>query len=180
VSSPGNLRHIFTKVAGVSYRNHDGTSRQKIIPRCRAGELLRLEHEPDNPHDINAIRILRQDGGQIGYLPRELAGEVVSRSARGWGYHAVVAGIGRSSDSGLNGASLLLVITNDDVGDDAVRVYAARVLGGERAAVQPRPDRTARRLPHWDDKEPASHAMLWIAGVAIVTGIGFGWALFFR
>jgi hypothetical protein len=57
--------------------------------------LLVLEHEPDNPYDINAIRVLRQNGEQIGYLEREFAGEVVSRSAKGRRYHAVIAGIGR-------------------------------------------------------------------------------------
>jgi HIRAN domain-containing protein len=42
-----------------------------------------LEHEPDNPRDINAIRVLRKTGEQVGYLERELAGEVVFRSRPG-------------------------------------------------------------------------------------------------
>ena len=77
------LDHFFGHVAGERHRNEDGSDRQAIIRRCRVGELLVLEHEPDNPHDINTIRVLRQNGEQIGYLEREFAGEVVSRSAKG-------------------------------------------------------------------------------------------------
>ena len=78
-----SLEHFFGHVAGESHRNADGSDRRAIIPRCRVGDLLVLEHEPDNPHDINAIRVLRQNGEQIGYLEWEFAGEVVSRSAKG-------------------------------------------------------------------------------------------------
>jgi len=60
------LEHFFGHVAGESHRNADGSDRQSIIPRCRVGDLLVLEHEPDNPHDVNAIRVLRQNGEQIG------------------------------------------------------------------------------------------------------------------
>ena len=89
------LEHFFGHVAGESHRNADGSDRQAIIPRCRVGDRLVLEHEPDNPHDVNAIRVLRQNGEQIGYLDREFAGQVVSRSAKGWKFHATMAGIGR-------------------------------------------------------------------------------------
>ena len=83
------MRHFFANVVGESFRNEDGSDRQAIIPRCRVGERLTLKHEPDNPHDINAIRVLRHTGEQIGYLGREFAGEVVSRTAKGWGFHAL-------------------------------------------------------------------------------------------
>jgi integrase len=63
-----SLDHFFGQVSGESHRNDDGSDCQAIIPRCRVGELLVLEREPDNPHDINAIRVIRQSGEQIGYL----------------------------------------------------------------------------------------------------------------
>ena len=34
------------------------------------GELVNLVHEPDNPFDKNAIKILRSNGNQIGYINR--------------------------------------------------------------------------------------------------------------
>jgi len=127
-----SLRHFFGHVVGESHRNADGSDRQTIIPRCQVGELLVLEHEPDNPHDINAIRVLRQNGEQIGYLQREFAGEVVSRSAKGWQYHAVIAGIGRSRRSALYGVSLLLIVDGDGASDAEVMAYAREVLSRER------------------------------------------------
>ena len=56
------VSQFFSKVAGVSYRNEDGSSRQSIIRRCHIGERLLLKPEPDNPVDPNAVRVLRQNG----------------------------------------------------------------------------------------------------------------------
>ena len=51
---------FWSKVAGVTHENEDGTSRQKILQRCEARELLRLVPEPHNPVDPNAIAVLRK------------------------------------------------------------------------------------------------------------------------
>lgn len=166
------LRHFFGQVAGESHHNADGTSRQAIIPRCRVGELLRLEHEPDNPYDINAIRVLRQTGEQIGYLPRDFAAEVVSRSAKGWSYHAVLSGFGRARGYGPYGASLLIIVSGESVVDEEIAQYAERVLAERKpreAVIAPVPDR-----------EPiyasAGLVMLGVFGL----GLLLGWLLFFR
>lgn len=126
------MRHFFAHVAGESHRNADGSDRQAIIPRCHVGELLALEHEPDNPHDINAIRVLRQTGEQIGYLQREFAGEVVSRSAKGYSYHAVISGFGRARVDGPYGVSLLIIVGDEGDSDAEVVAYAQRVLAKDR------------------------------------------------
>ncbi len=127
------MRHFFAHVAGESFRNADGSERQTIIARCRLGEPLVLEHEPDNPHDINAIKVLRRTGEQIGYLTRELAGQLVSQGPDG--FYAFVAGV-RRSGGGLYGVALLMVEADagDDAGDDAaVERYAHRVLSQDRS-----------------------------------------------
>lgn len=126
------MRHFFAHVAGESHRNADGSDRQAIIPRCQVGELLVLEHEPDNPHDINAIRVLRQTGEQIGYLQREFAGEVVSRSAKGWVYHALIAGVGRAGGRGPYGVALLMIVEDEGDSDAEITAYAHRVLAKDR------------------------------------------------
>lgn len=41
----------------------------KLVRRMRAGEELTLVVEPDNPHDIFAVRIERK-GTKLGYVPR--------------------------------------------------------------------------------------------------------------
>lgn len=56
-------------VAGESFTNDDGSSRQAEIRRCRAGERVDLVREPDNPHDPLAVRVVSERGVQIGYLP---------------------------------------------------------------------------------------------------------------
>ncbi len=40
-----------------------------ILPLLREGETLILRREPENIHDCNAVRVFRQDGQPIGYLP---------------------------------------------------------------------------------------------------------------
>jgi len=57
---------FYSKVVGVTYDNPDGSSRQAIIARCRLGEQLILEAEPDNQHDPNAVKVLRTNGQQLG------------------------------------------------------------------------------------------------------------------
>lgn len=49
---------FFTKVAGVSHENPDGTSRQEIIHKyVRKGQVLELRREPDNEFDKNAVAV---------------------------------------------------------------------------------------------------------------------------
>lgn len=60
-------------IAGEAQVNADGTSRQQIIKRCKEGERLVLKREPENPHDPNAVAVLRESGAQIGYVSRRNA-----------------------------------------------------------------------------------------------------------
>jgi len=62
---------IVTKVVGVTYEN-----RQDIIRRMNVGEDLKLVAEHDNIYDKNAIKVLRSNGDQIGYLNKDLAARI--------------------------------------------------------------------------------------------------------
>jgi hypothetical protein len=76
------------KVAGVHYRA-DAVRRfaREIDAAVSRGNEdfhfeIRLEREPDNPHDHNAIRVIgvtesRPEGVHLGYLPREIAKQLV-------------------------------------------------------------------------------------------------------
>ena len=46
---------------------------QDAIWHCRKGDRVILIREPKNPHDENAVAVFREDGEQIGYLPRDNA-----------------------------------------------------------------------------------------------------------
>lgn len=66
-------RSFYTKVAGVTFANDDGSRRQKIIPRCGVGESLRLVRYPDDPFDPGAIAVLRRSGEQLGFIPAHVS-----------------------------------------------------------------------------------------------------------
>lgn len=59
------------RVAGVTYEN-----RQDILARLHTSDPCRLEPEPENPYDPNAIAVKVSHEGTIhhvGYVPKELA-----------------------------------------------------------------------------------------------------------
>lgn len=63
-----------TKVAGVTYEG-----RQALIAQISTSDPCRLEPEPENKFDANAIAVKVAHNGaiwQIGYLPKELASQV--------------------------------------------------------------------------------------------------------
>ncbi len=70
-------RHIFTKVAGVSFQNRDGSFRQTILSRKPLDRLV-LRRELDNPVSKTAVSVLLETGEQIGYLIRDSAKTPVS------------------------------------------------------------------------------------------------------
>ena len=80
------METFFTKVAGVSFENEDGESRQSIIRKCNEGGTVLLEREPDNPHDRYAIAVFARAGWQvkqIGYLNRGMAWKVSQHMQKG-------------------------------------------------------------------------------------------------
>lgn len=69
-------KHFFVRVAGVTFRNPDGTDRRKLVEKCAAFDQVRLKLEPDNPADSHAVAVLNMDGQCLGYLKRETAAQV--------------------------------------------------------------------------------------------------------
>jgi len=77
-NAPSGVFH--SKVRGVSHKNSDGTSRQKIIKNhCKYAQRVFFKREPDNPVDKNAVAIFIEHRGkrmQIGYVSEDLAEEI--------------------------------------------------------------------------------------------------------
>lgn len=65
-----------TYIAGGNHPNLDGTPRLKVLRQCRVGEPLRLVRDPENPHqeDMRAIKVCREAGEQLGYVPEHKLG----------------------------------------------------------------------------------------------------------
>lgn len=65
---------VITRVAGVTFEN-----RQSLIAQLHGNEPCRLEPEPTNLYDLNALKVIVDtESGPIhcGYVPRGLAKEI--------------------------------------------------------------------------------------------------------
>ena len=58
-------KHVATfKVAGVQHNDA-----AKVIGKLKVGAKVKMEVEPDNPYDVNAV-VLSRKGVKLGYVPR--------------------------------------------------------------------------------------------------------------
>ena len=65
-----------TAVAGINFDGRCGEHRQKIIRQCRVGEVVRLTRLHDDPANPDAVGVFREDGRDIGVLPRRIASDI--------------------------------------------------------------------------------------------------------
>jgi HIRAN domain len=159
------MHHIFSRVTGESFRNDDGTERQAIIVNCRVGALLLLEAKPNNPGDENVIRVLREDGQQIGYLERDLAARLANHLSE---LSAFAASIHRPKFSPYYGVWLLIVLTEGQ-NAEVVRGYAREVLAADREILPHRSGQPSRqRSASWIGK---STMLLLLTGMGILGAI---------
>ena len=170
------LHHFYSKVAGVSHANDDGTDRQEIIARCEPLELLLLDHDEHNPYDSNAVRVRRENGEQIGFLSAELAGEVVEEATRGIRFAAFIHAItGGTPHKPIMGVNLLIVVAEPGVTDQQAQAYAETLdLSSAR-----QPARIG--LAHQAQRSGGADAWRRVSiGVLVLLGIGLFIWLFFR
>lgn len=86
-----------TKVVGVTFRNDDGSDRQRIIrDLVRSGELeigtqLFFVPQPTNPYDRNCILVNAANGKTLGCLSRDMAEKVSLGIKQGREYKVSVA-----------------------------------------------------------------------------------------
>lgn len=59
---------FFTTVAGVTFEG-----RQRVVARCSVGESLRLVRDPTNRYDKGAIKVMRLNGEQLGFIPAHVS-----------------------------------------------------------------------------------------------------------
>jgi hypothetical protein len=127
-ASRSGFKHFFTQVAGVKHENADGSSRQDIIALLNVFDVLKLEAEPDNEHDPNAVMVLTEDREQIGYLPREYAFHAARELAEGWAVNAfVVALLEDEEDDGVRWVHIVLVVSPPEATDEDAQAYLDRI-----------------------------------------------------
>ena len=130
-------RSTFCKVAGVTFENEDGSSRQQFISRCRVGERVALTREIDNPYSEYATAVVRNNGQQIGYVPEYLAAEVCHEIELGYRVCGLIKNLtGGTADKPTRGVNLLIVFASPEVSDADFQRY----LGSqENEVLHPKP-----------------------------------------
>lgn len=103
----------FKSVAGETFKNPDGVSRQTILSHAEPGAGVYLVAEPTNQHDPDAVAVYLDAGGgataQIGYLPRDhgMSGDIASGSVLAW-----LARVAQRNPTSPLGAVLYVVVRN--------------------------------------------------------------------
>jgi len=102
------LSPMLTYVAGVRYKNEDTqVERQAIIRRTKAGEKIMLLPDELNKFDKDAIKVVRLNGEQIGFLNTDLALEIKARLLQRLRVDATIREI--NDDNGMKEVVLELV-----------------------------------------------------------------------
>jgi len=92
-----------TKLAGVTFDN-----RQDVLGGLAAGTPLRLERQPDNPHDKNACAVFDPHGAQVGFLNRRLASALAPALDAGVEYDVEVTDVTGGVEGRTFGVNVLL------------------------------------------------------------------------
>lgn len=71
-------KDFFSKVVGVTFNNDDGSSRQQIISKLKAGDELVFRPVSVQGHP-EAVGVFTTGGKQLGHLTAELAGELKNK-----------------------------------------------------------------------------------------------------
>jgi hypothetical protein len=140
---------------GESHRNPDGTSRQQLIrTRTRAGLMVQLVPEPENPYDDHAVKVCLETGEQLGYLSSDDAAELAEQRQAGWRHTAIVHRVlGGTRDKPSRGVLLRLVSAPPGTTD--AEIHAAL----EDARIAPDPWDSARRPASRPDAAPPRTAI---------------------
>ncbi|MEN0109573.1 MAG: HIRAN domain-containing protein [Planctomycetota bacterium] len=129
------IKHSFAKVAGVSFPKDDGSDRQRIIKRCRAGERLVLGRERDNPYSEYAVKIVRENGQQIGYAPDYLAERICASDHAFIKAVAYVSSVtGGTWSKPTRGINILVLFPAADVQRSELEQKAHQLLSNDQPA----------------------------------------------
>jgi hypothetical protein len=100
-------RYIFTRIAGVSFPNLDGTSRQDALRSCKPLDRLFLHWEIENPVSRTAISVSLENGQQLGYLESCLGKETFRRVQKGEQWIGFIVQVGQARE--YLGATIVIV-----------------------------------------------------------------------
>jgi len=88
---PKIIDEIYTNIAGIYYGEIKQVCNTNLWYEIKEGTELKLEREPDNEDDVNAIKILYKNC-KVGYVPREHAKKLSFFMDNGTKYNCIVTG----------------------------------------------------------------------------------------
>ncbi len=115
------VRQFNTKIAGVTFGNEDGTSRQSYIKNCNVGDILAVKPTPipDYPH---ALGVFTLNNKQLGNIGDEYAKEIYSKYPNSY-IQATITGI--TGGNGKNyGCNILLTVFKESE-QEAIEISSA-------------------------------------------------------
>jgi hypothetical protein len=95
-----------------------------LVGNCQPGEPLRFVADPGNRYDENAIKVMRSNGEQLGYLKKELAEELITKTLEGYSYVVAVASITEPLHGGWHGCNILILEADPQTSIEALEEYA--------------------------------------------------------
>jgi len=97
-----------TKLAGVSFEG-----RQDVVARLEPGTVLRVQRQPDNVYDRNAIALLDPAGDQVGFFNKRLAAALAPVIDKGAAYEVSVTEVTGGGEAGESRGVNVLVARPD-------------------------------------------------------------------
>ena len=110
-----------TKVVGVTFED-----RQELLRDLTEGQVLRVEREPENTYDPNAVAVLTDDGRKVGYLKRLVAAAIAPQMDRGAAYRAAVEGVTGGDEGRSLGVNVLVSVAEGPASADELSVVRER------------------------------------------------------
>ena len=110
LSSHALVDQIYTKVAGVSYNNEDGTSRQDILRLCSTGDEIALRYFDYRGSPAYAVHT---QYGQIGNLPANIS-DTINQQYSGCTIHGTIRFRTGGYDGLYFGCELLLKVYKEN------------------------------------------------------------------
>jgi hypothetical protein len=144
-------------------------------------DLLILEPEPENAFDENAVKVLRRNGRQLGYLSEEIAEEMAERSEAGWSYFALVSEVTGGGDK-MHGCNIRLVVCEPEASPAEVKDYLETVsleLGGGGQSRQEVPEYLREKRAQEEDEAASFKLGLLVIGFMALMVVAGAWLIFF-
>lgn len=142
---------VRTKVAGVSYPNPDGTSRQAILKRVRSGDALRVERAA--APSGGAMYMLRHELGYIGSVKGSVLQKIQAMCPQGCISVRVTQVTGGTEDKATLGCNIELYVPSEGGQPlDALISDETGMAGDSRKESPVVFLDSSRRIYHWDER----------------------------